>query len=55
MTVITLESDNGHSPPIFGICNRRTLQKLGKKLERDQGLGDLVREFSQRWIIFPNL
>jgi len=33
MTVITLESDNGHSPPIFGSCNRRTLQKLGKSLK----------------------
>jgi hypothetical protein len=33
MTVITLESDNGHSPPIFGICNRRALQKLEKSLK----------------------
>jgi hypothetical protein len=27
---------------------------LRKKLDIEQGLGDLAREFSHRWIIFPN-
>jgi hypothetical protein len=31
MTVITLESDNGHGPPIFVFCNGRASQKIAKK------------------------